>query len=102
MNIHLFSHFLQGTFSTVAFAGYLRQRGEIDGIKITLKHEKLHRMLNHKIVQALVAGVFTEDPEEFLEALHLKIIPFKMQIVSKMYEVKTFEEVEMDLNLSHL
>lgn len=71
-------------------------------IKITLKHEKLQRMLNDKIVRALVDDVFKEDPKDYLEKLHLKIIPLKMQIVSKMYEVKSFEEVEMDINLSNL
>ena len=43
-----------------------------------------------------------EDTKTFIDKLHTIIIPLKMQIVSKMYEVKTFEEVELDIQLSNL
>ena len=72
------------------------------GIKITLKQEKLQRMFYDKIIRALKAEVFRENPKEFLKKLHTKIIPFKMIILSKMYDRKTFEEVEMDVNVDQL
>lgn len=71
-------------------------------MKITYKNEKLQIMLNDKLIRSLEREVLKGNPKDFLEKLHHKIIPFKMQIIRKMYEVKTFEEVQLDINLGQL
>jgi len=90
---------LQKTMEKINYMGRI-------GIKITSKAEKLQKILSDRLIRAIEGGAFKDCPEEetqiFLEKLQGTVISLKMIIVCKMYEVKTFEEVELDINLSNL
>lgn len=74
------------------------------GAKVLGHCEFIQRLLFDKLVRASEQGVWKskEQEEEFMVKIHKKIVPFKMQITAKFYELKSFEEIELDLHLQKL
>lgn len=75
-------------------------------LRISEKAERIYRILNSKLISALQKGRLNHMDEDsrrdFIHDIHKIVVPFQMQIIAQLYEVKSFEETELEQKIFDL